>query len=394
MDGPIFELKNRQRACLGLPPVETHWTLVRLMPSPYDTDAAFAYIEGARVHKLIRVSEENYQEYSLDETLSEDGAFILPKTAKGKPVKLSAAALSKKTPVGMAFSWAGNYLTIYNNTSQQSYYRSSVEEPGITLKTMADFHAWLDRWCAETTEADIADAAEFAARERVHQRFREGDFFRIRLDRRHWAYGRILLDFAAMRKQKVEFWDLFFGKPLVIGVYHVLTEKPLEDIAMLAGKPMLPSQFIMDNIFYYGEAEIMGNRPLTPEEEDFPINYGMSKDAREKVLYLQCGRLFRKMEGGRELDFPEETSGLGFSFGGIGWNIHARIPVLEACIREGSNRPYWEQPRWAMNQSDLRNPKRKAEREAVFAQFGLNAADYVREETPARKSLFGQFKKK
>lgn len=394
MDRPIFELNNHRRACLGLTPVEPHWVLTRLTPSPSDTETSFAYIEGTRIHKLIRVSEVSYKEYTLNETLSEDGTFILPKTDKGKPVKMTAATLSKKTPVGMAFSWQRNYLTIHNSTSQQGYYRSSVDEPALILKTMADFRAWLDRWCAETTEADMADAAAFAARERVHQTFCEGDFFRVRLDRRHWAYGRILLDFAAMRKQKIEFWDVFFGKPLVIGVYRILTDQPLDDIDRLAGKPMLPSQFIMDNVFYYGEAEIIGNRPLTPEEEDFPINYGMSKRSGEDVLYLQCGRLCRKIEGGRELAEPKENCGQGFFFGGIGWEVEARISVLEACIREGSNRPYWEQARWAMNLQDLRNPRFKSHREAVFAQFGLNAADYVREETPAKPSFLGLFKKK
>ena len=394
MATPLFELTNHQRACLGLEPVESHWTRIQLTPGPYDTDTTYAYTEGDRIRKMIRVSEESYQEDSLSETLSEDGKYILPKTAKGKPVKLTAATLSKKTPVGMALSWARNYLTLYNNTSQQSYYRSSVEDPVVSLKTMTDFRAWLDRWCAETTLEDLADVAAFATRERVHCQFREGDFFRFRLDRRHWAYGRILLDFAAIRKQKIEFWDVFFGKPLVISVYHIMTDYPLDDIEKLAGLPMLPSQFIMDNVFYYGEAEIIGNRPLTPEEEDFPINYGMSKDSREKILYLQCGRLYRKIEGGKRLDFAGEMEHLDFSFGGIGWDIHARIPVLEACIREGSNRPYWEQPRWAQNLYDLRNPKLKAAREAIFSQFGLNAADYVREEVPAKRSFLDRLKKK
>ena len=87
--------------------------------------------------------------------------------------------------------------------------------------------------------------------------------------------------------------------------------------------------------------------------------------------------------------------------------MDVRVPVLEDCIREGSNRPYWEQPRLYSVQEDLRNPKLKAEREAVFNQFGLNAADYVRDEsaagkenvpaptdTPTQKSFFNIFKKK
>ncbi len=397
MDKPLFELNNSQRACLGLAPVEAHWELMQLTPGPYDKDVTFAYAEDNRICKLIRVSEESYQEYAMNETLSEDRKYILPKTAKGKPVKTTAATLSKKTPVGMAFSWARDYISIYNNSSQQGYYRSSVDQPALSLKSMPEFLAWLDKWCAETTEDDLADVAAFASRERVHREFREGDFFRFRLDRHRWGYGRILLDFAAMRKKKIEFWDIFFGKPLVISVYRIMTDRPLDDVEKLAGLPTLPSQFIMDNVFYYGEAEIIGNKPLTPEEEDFPINYGKSKDSREKVLYLQCGRLYRKIEGGEPPVFPENRGALSlfdFSFGGIGWNIDVRIPVLEACIREGSNRPFWEQPRWAANQYDLRNPKLKAEREAVFEQFGLNAADYVREEAPAKKSLFDRLKKK
>ena len=401
MDKPLFELNNQQRACLGLAPVESHWELIQLTPSPYDQDASYAYVEETRIHKMIRVSGTSYMEYSMNETLSEDMKFILPKTAKGKPVKLSAATLGKKTPIGMAFAWSRNYLNIYSATSEQNYYCSSVEFPDLSLKTFPEFLAWLNQWCAETTEEDLADVAAFAARPRVHQKYHEGDFFRYRIDRRHWAYGRILLDFAAMRKEKIEFWDVFFGKPLVVAVYRTMTEEPLDDIEKLAGLPTLPSQFIMDNMFYYGEAEIIGNQPLTPEEEDFPIHYGKSKDVREKVLYLQCGRLCRKKLLGTPL-FEDD-----FSFCGIGFDIHIRVSVLEACIRENSNRPYWEQPNFYYVLYDLRKPELKAEREAIFAQFGLNAADYIRDEsaagkenvpatkdTPAKKSFFDRFKKK
>jgi hypothetical protein len=181
---------------------------------------------------------------------------------------------------------------------------------------------------------------------------------------------------------------------LVVAVYRTMTDEPMDDIEQLVGLPMLPSQLIMDNHFYYGEAEIIGNKPLTPEEDNFPIHYGKSKDSREKVLYLQCGRLCRKLPLGKPL-FEWD-----FSHCGIGWSLDVRVPVLEACIRENSNRPFWEQPQWVQNQYDLRNPKLKAEREAVFRQFGLNAADYVREEpsdtlndTSAKRSFLSRFKK-
>ena len=388
MDKPLFELNNHQRACLGLTPVEPHWELIQLIPSPYDMDDSYAYVDGIHIRKMIRVSEESYQEISLQETLSEDGKFIQPKTDKGKPVKLTAANLEKRTPVGISFSWLRDHIFVYNNTAQQGYYDSFSEGPELSLKTMPDFLAWLDKWCADTTEDDIANVAAFAARPRVHQKYREGDFFRYRIDRRHWAYGRILFNYDRLRKEKVEFWDVFFGKPLVVAVYRIMTEEPLNDIEKLAGLPMLPSQLIMDNHFYYGEAEIIGNKPLTPKEEDYPIHYGKSKDSREKVLYLQCGRLCRKLPLGKPL-FEWDLSHCG-----IGFSMDVRVTVLEACIREESNRPYWDQPRLYSVREDLRNPKLKAEREAVFKQFGLNATDYVKEEIPAKESFFDHFKKK
>ena len=400
MDKPLFELNNHQRACLGLTPVEPHWELIQLIPSPYDMDDSYAYVDGIHIRKMIRVSEESYQETSLKETLSEDGKFIQPKTDKGKPVKLTAANLEKRTPVGISFSWLRDHIFVYNNTAQQGYYDSFSEGPELSLKTMPDFLAWLDKWCADTTEDDIANVAAFAARPRVHQKYREGDFFRYRIDRRHWAYGRILFNYDRLRKEKVEFWDVFFGKPLVVAVYRIMTEEPLNDIEKLAGLPMLPSQLIMDNMFYYGEAEIIGNKPLTPEEEDFPINYGMSKAIHEKILYLQCGRLYRKKLLGTRL-FEDD-----FSFCAIGWDTHVRISVLEDCIRENSNRPYWEQPSFYYVMYDLRNPKFKTQREAVFKQFGLNAADYVKPDdeqaestgsattnTSVKKSFLDLFKK-
>lgn len=125
--------------------MEAHWELIRLSPSPYDTNDTYAYVDDIHVHKMIRVSETSYMEYSMNETLSEDMKLILPKTAKGKPVKLSAAMLGKKTPIGMAFAWSKDYLNIYSATSEQNYYYSYVERPALSLKTLPEFLAWLDK---------------------------------------------------------------------------------------------------------------------------------------------------------------------------------------------------------------------------------------------------------
>ena len=52
----------------------------------------------------------------------------------------------------------------------------------------------------------------------------------------------------------------------------------------------LPSQPIMDNIFYYGEAVILGNLPLKPEENDMLISVSENISYIDKdIAYLQYG---------------------------------------------------------------------------------------------------------
>ena len=83
-----------------------------------------------------------------------------------------------------------------------------------------------------------------------------------------YGYGRILVNYDKMRKDGVEFWDVFFGKPLCVAVYHMVTDRNDLTPAELVNYKMLPSQMIMDNCFYYGECEIIGNLPIDSDEDN------------------------------------------------------------------------------------------------------------------------------
>lgn len=364
-----FQLTNQQRKCFGISLIEPEWECIKLIKSPYDCYDSYAYLEGNTIRKLIQTGEQHYEERTLSETVSDDKIYLLPKTVKGKPVKLSSSTLDKRTPVGMVIAYANKYFSIYNATSGQGYYRSTTEE--LAPGNITEFQSWVGAWCAQTGEKELQDIQAFAAKGRVHQKYAEGDFFRFRIKRNLWGYGRILLNYDAMRKKKVAFWDILAGKPLVVAVYHLVTEEPISDIHLLAGVKMIPSQVIMDNIFFYSEAEIIGNRPIQPFEEDYPIHYGKSIRIGENTLNLQCGRLFKKLNHASEL-FRQS-----FHNNGIGFYFRVTLPVLLACIREQSNQPYWDWEKWDIDK-DLRNPNLQQERKQIFAQFGLDADDYVR----------------
>lgn len=62
------------------------------------------------------------------------------------------------------------------------------------------------------------------------------------------------------------------GKPLLIKVYHKLSSSAEVPVEELTACTAFPSQTIMDNIFYYGECEIIGHKELELTELDMPIS--------------------------------------------------------------------------------------------------------------------------
>lgn len=356
-----YELTNVQRRCFALEETVPEWEKVELEPSPYDLYDSFAYLDGCTLRKLICVGEGMYYEISLNEALTPDRKFLLPKTAKGKPIRLTAANIRKRTPFGMGLLYSRGYVSVTSYTAEQDYFRGEYSLP--LLPAFSDFEAFVEKWCAETDAEKLADIQSFAAQPRRHQKYREGDFFRFRLDREHWGYGRILLDFGAMRKKEIPFWDIFMGKPLCVSVYRIVSESKDIPIDVLKDLPSLPSAMVMDNIFFYGECEIIGNLPL-PEDVDYPIHYGKGIAMGEDVLHYQCGRTHLTLPGE-----PELAS--GFRSGAIGLTQNVRLPVLRKCICQNSNLPYWTQENYAQIHHDLRNPKYAALLAKIQEQFSI-----------------------
>ena len=363
-----FELTNEQRRCFGLAPVEETWERFYVKTSHYDHFTAVAYAEGCTLKKLIRVSDVMYAEEEMEETISPDKKVIYPKTAKGKPANLSAAVLLKRKNRGMCLSYYKTYVSLYSADNEMNYYLSETDDPGVTC--FSDFIAWVNDWCADTSPADLADLRAFAAAPRRHVKYREGDVFRFRIGRRKYGYGRILVDYPKMRKEKTPFWDIFMGPALECAVYPIVTERTDVTAEELAALCPLPSDLMADNRIYYGEYEITGNIPIT-ENEDYMIHYGSSINAREfgqGVVMIQYGKLFFRRTGIAPVPGCE-----GFALNGVGYGPNADRNLLEAVIAAGNNDPYWERDLYNLK-NDLRNPAHADKRRAVMLQM-IGAAE-------------------
>ena len=367
----IFELTNEQRKYLGLTPVEENWELVKF------SDDVYYYFEDDVIRKKISVKGNYYHEAELNEKTTESRTMILPKTTRGKIKKFNFSATQSFSPFGTYFTFSTNGVIIANYTTQRTYYSEIFsEKEKISLDNLKK---WLDKWMKETTEEDLEEIEEFKNAKRKHCKFNEGDFFAFKISRREWCFGRILMDVSKLRKdenfEKNKNYGLahLMGKPLIIKVYHKISDNKNIDLKELSKCLALPSQAIMDNIFYYGEAIILGNLPLKPEENDMFISVSESISGIDKnIAYLQYGLIYREIPLSdyekliKELKIGAQT----LRREGIGFVIDTY--KLKECIEAKSNSPFWEKYK-KRNVPDLKNPDHIELKRKIFKAFGLDA---------------------
>ena len=367
----IFELTNEQRKYLGLIPVEEHWELVKF------DNGIYYYFEDDTIKKEIKVSKNYYHESELNVKTSENRTMILPKTKRGKIKKFNYTATESFSPFGTYFTFSADGVIIANYTTQRTYYSETfTEKEKISLD---DLKKWLDKWMKETTEEDLEEIEEFKNAKRKHCKFNEGDFFAFKISRREWCFGRILMDVSKLRKdenfEKNKNYGLahLMGKPLIIKVYHKISDNKNIDLKELSKCLALPSQPIMDNIFYYGEAVILGNLPLKPEENDMFISVSESISGIDKnIAYLQYGLIYREIPLSdyekliKDLKIGAQT----LRREGIGFVIDTY--KLKECIEAKSNSPFWKKYK-KHNVPDLKNPDYIELKRKIFKAFGLDA---------------------
>lgn len=372
-----FELTDRQRACLGLDQVEPHWERVEL------NERVCVWFDGDVIRKWASCSKAGnwYFESRCEIPTAANRTIVLPKTKRGKPVPFNVNVVSTRD-TGSYFKYDENGPRIANYTTQTTYYSAYREGCKLKWNTFDEFPAWLDKWVADTTPEDLAEAERFRTAKRVHVKaIRAGDYFAVRFNRRAWGFGRVLLDVTELRKDptfeagKNYGLSSIMGKPYIVKIYHYFSDTPHIDLDALNDCPAFPSQAIMDNHLFYGEYPVIGHRELQPQDMDYLISYGRSKDYRDRdTVYLQWGLIYRETDIARfdkylkigNMDNPYANDGNGFALSLDG------LSEIRACIAAGSNAPYWNHPRWLSRLYDLRHPKNDLIRRELFAVFGLN----------------------
>lgn len=355
-----FELTNDQRRYLGLLPVDETWELLCIA-------GKYLYFEGDIIRKEIFSNENGiYYESELCEYTAQNRTVLLPKTKRGKSKQLNQSAMQSFRPRGVYFHFHPGFVMIGNHTTQTSYY---VEHTKIPYS----LPEWLDKWIAESTEEDLKDIERFRQSERQHVKYREGDFFTFKVGRRKWGFGRIMMDVVAYRKTEMyasqHNYGLkeLMGTPLYVMIYQKLANTPYIDIKDLEMCAVSHVQPIMDNCFYYGEYQIIGNKPVCPEEWEPVISYGRSMMDRQTV-YLQYGVIYKETNCQKFNKYLKGADGEDnpYCYSKIGWVID-KVSSLE----KGNDITEYEEERYKF--SPLSAPKNKKIKQEIFSFFGLDA---------------------
>lgn len=359
-----MELTNEQRKYFGLEVVDPSWDRVEIPAvSGYNTlhpeklkseRKNVLYFDGDILRKEISQHENGgFRESSYNLRTQDNRTKIAPITAKGKPKNLNSVNIQRCKSYGVYMDLNVDNLQradvlIGNYDTQKTYYSSHFS--GTNLKVDEFF----DKWISETTEQDFNDLEVFSTEKRRHCIFKEGDFFRFKYDRGHYGYGRVLMDVQKWIKDGNPFWDILMGKAVCISVYHIVTEDPDVSIIELSKLSSCPSEYIMDNKLFYGEYEVIGNAPLN-EDVYYPIMYGRSISGTDPNKIICCiGKTYREipLEG-------NDNPGRDYINNGIGFGPHIDMPLIEKCIKTGSNDPYWQKNADKGWSKDIRAPQYK-----------------------------------
>lgn len=358
-----MELTNWERKCMGLNLVQEHW--IRKNFSEY----YWIYIDGNHLVKRVSSDEDHYYESDVFYSLSENYDFIMPKTNRGKPRKLTESVV-KNLSNGVYLFWGNGDVVIGNGNSEIAYYQAYLT--GEKISNLNDFQSWIKDWVKNTTLEEQIKIDQFKTSFKKHQNYQEGDYFRVPIGRDLYGYGRILLDIRKRQKQGFYYWNIVMGKPIIIELFHLVTKRDDVAIEELKLLKTFPSQYILDNVIYYGEYKIIGHEELS-ESIAYPIMYGKNISWGENKICFQCGLIYLEKPYVKEqLIVPNHCKSgdilCNFLNNGVGFLVLNDLITMKKCIDQHSNQPYWDK---YCNRLDLRNPRYHKELVQVLEQFDL-----------------------
>jgi len=380
----MFELTNDQRKYFGLDPIGEGWIRKNLQGDAHRPSSTLCF-EDNILRKQIISTEDEYNEIQFEEPTREN-EFFLPKASKGKEKKITPSTIESKTPI-KTYCFVSKFgrILIGNHTNQLTFFDTSWE--GDEKDIESPIANWVDLYIQDAPRNHFELIKEFCGTKRKNCKFRSGDFFRFKLNRTEYGFGRVLLDVYSIRKRELipEEHGLYYlmGHPVLIKLYAFRSSSKNVDLNQLEKCASLPSDYIMDNALFYGNYEIVGHRDLVESDIEFPLSYGKALDSGSQSVFLQWGLIhleqpiqkFNKFLVGELEDFPvgnpNRKINNPYGYYSIGFRPKYNSISVYKTIENGNYS--FDSDGSYRNKFDLRNPSNETIRKEIFKAFGISS---------------------
>ena len=394
-----FELSNEQRVYFGLEIINPDWERVPFRGDAYRPDSVL-YFEGDTIKRHIISTDEKYDEKQYND-LTKGRSILLPATIKGKEKKLTASVLELRQPHGVyCHINIHRGILIGNYNTQTTFYSNRWESHN--LNETAPIDKLVSNFISTSPPSHLSGIEFFKNAKRKNVKFKPGDFFAFKINRTEYGFGRILLNIDELKKKNILSQEhglsFIMSKPVLIKFYAYTSKIKNVNISDLIGLSCLPSDYMMDNLLFYGEYEIIGNKPLTIDEMDFPMSYGRHIDHRRNSIFFQWGLInielpsssFNKYlvadntrlpEGhpSRRITNPYGYYSVGFS------PSYSGNDIMGTILNDG----FFDYQNTSISKAnfDLRNPQNHQIKDEIMKAFGLDIKKNYAENSLLTKTI-------
>ena len=379
-----FELTNDQRVYFGLEPIQSNWDRLVLKGDTYRPESIL-YFDGDVIKRHIVSTERQYKESRYDDA-TKGRTILLPVTDKGKEKKLTASVLEARQPKGVyCLIETTGRLLIGNYNTQTTFYDTFWEQQGTS--ELKSINILVENFIKTSAENHLSEIAAFKKSKKRNIGFKPGDFFAFKINRTEYGFGRILLNIDELKKAnlipKHHGLSIIMTKPILVKLYSFVSSTKHINIDVLEKIPALPSDYMMDNLLFYGEYEIIGHRNLTENDFDFPMSYGRHISALRYSIFLQWGLIhleksatsFDKYLTAENPFVAKENASRKkmnpYGYYSIGFRPMYNGVDIKETIENNGVYDFQKRPTFK-NAFDLRNPQNNEIRIEIMEAFGLD----------------------
>lgn len=321
----------------------------------------------------------SYREVDYNIQLTSDFK-IIGKTGKSKG--LSYSVLEKIKPANKYLSVSSNSIDLYNFDNNINI----LFDYNLTLKSAKNVIKYIENRIKNVTPFEKQEFEKFiSTQKQKRQIIRSGDIFRLKLNNRQFAYGRVLLNLDKFRRYKAPFapeindgfhesliLDEVLITPFLIDLYLLKTNNPYlnpEDFKSISTTPSLiqNSELVKNNTF-----KIIGGTPLDLSSFDMPMDWRTFYQYKPIFHIFKWGAGIKTFEPVKRLEKLTELT-YPMNYKPINLNIIEGLDgFLSSCLLSTPNFKY------VSSNGDLREPLFSEVREIISKKinFNIDKGDY------------------